>query len=310
MAQRLERQGVIDSALRFQAYARLARTNASPVVGEHLLPGHLSPADAFACLTRSFSRPTVKLVIPEGYDRFQVAARLESLAIAAAPSFSRAATNGRLLSELGVPARSAEGYLFPATYEAFVDTPARAVLQRLVSEAHERHALIAADHADALSRLDERHGWSMHQIVTLASIVEREAATTEEHGVIASVFHNRLVDDTFRPLRRLQSDPTAGYGCRTLGDSVPSCKGFSGKVSAAMLRASDNPYNTYRHAGLPPGPISNPGESAIQAALEPASTPYLFFVSRDGKRHVFSRTHQEHKRAIRGTFDSSGQALR
>src|SRR5262249_6208505 len=132
----------------------------------------------------------------------------------------------------------------------------------------------------------------------LASVVEKEAARSDELPIIASVFFNRLNDPDFQPLRMLQSDPTAGYGCVAL-PSIESCKGFTGRVTPAILRDPGNPYNTYRHPGLPPGLIPNPGLAAIEAVLVPAKTDYLFFVAQGDGRHAFSRTLGEHEAAIR-----------
>ena len=134
-------------------------------------------------------------------------------------------------------------------------------------------------------------------MITLASIVEAEAAVAAELPVIAGVFLNRLRDPEFRP-KRLQADPTVSYGCR-LQPSLPSCAGFDGRrITRAMLAGADNPYNTYRHEGLPPGPVGNPGLAAVEAVLAPAEHDYLYFVARGGGRHAFSATLEEHNRAV------------
>jgi UPF0755 protein len=96
----------------------------------------------------------------------------------------------------------------------------------------------------------------------------------------------------------LQSDPTAGYGCLLARERIESCSEYTGLVTPAMLRDAANDYNTYKHPGLPPGPIANPSESALEAVIDPPQTPYFFFVAGPGKRHVFSRTFGEHERAI------------
>ena len=111
---------------------------------------------------------------------------------------------------------------------------------------------------------------------------------------------NRLSDPTFRPAKTLQSDPTAAYGCLVESARAPSCGAATGGVTPGMLRDSANRYNTYRHAGLPPGPIGNPGERALRAVLAPAKTDYLFFVAKGGGKHRFSRTFEEHREALGG----------
>jgi UPF0755 protein len=118
--------------------------------------------------------------------------------------------------------------------------------------------------------------------------------------MIASVFFNRLDSTDFKPPRMLQSDPTAGYGC-ALHPELDSCRGGSGHVTPEMLRDAANAYNTYRHAGLPPGPIANPGEAAITAVLAPASTDFLFFVGNGDGRHTFTRTFEEHRQGVEGS---------
>jgi UPF0755 protein len=150
----------------------------------------------------------------------------------------------------------------------------------------------------AFDRLEESLGFGELEVLTLASIVEKEAAHAEERPLVASVFFNRLTDPEFKPAKALQSDPTAGYGCLVASARIPSCSGYSGEVRPAMLRDGQNPYNTYRHPGLPPGPIANPGEAAIAAVLAPADTDFLYFVSLGGGRHVFSKSFEEHNAAV------------
>ena len=173
------------------------------------------------------------------------------------------------------------------------------VVGRLVHEAKERLHRLSGLHPKAMARLREQFNWSTHEVIILASIVEKEAAAADEQRLVASVFFNRLLDREFRPARRLQSDPTAAYGCMVAPGRAPSCKASARGVTASMLRDAANPYNTYAHPGLPPGPIGNPGESAILAVLDPAQTDFLFFVARGAGRHHFSRTLEQHNQAIR-----------
>src|SRR5690606_9189799 len=140
---------------------------------------------------------------------------------------------------------------------------------------HRRFASLAEARAEALGRLSSELGFARHQVVILASIVEKEAAVDDERALIAGVFLNRLRSSTFRPLHRLQADPTVSYGCLAMPE-VPSCAGFGGRISRAMLEDAQNAYNTYRHGGLPPGPIANPGLASLEAVLVPAEHDYLF----------------------------------
>jgi UPF0755 protein len=150
-----------------------------------------------------------------------------------------------------------------------------------------------------LERLANERGWGEHEILTLASLIEKEAAVDDERPIIASVFYNRLDSDSFRPKRMLQSDPTAGYGCLVQAERIPSCRDYQRRILPAMLRDSSNPYNTYRHPGLPPGPIASPGEASISSVLKPASTSYYYFVATGAGRHRFSQTLEEHEERIR-----------
>jgi UPF0755 protein len=171
------------------------------------------------------------------------------------------------------------------------------VLGTLVGEATKRLAALIERRKPDFDRAQAELGMGLHEVVTFASVVEKEAARAEERPLIASVFRNRLTDPTFKPARSLQSDPTAVYGC-LVRPELASCRNFNGKVLPAMLRDPENAYNTYRRPGLPPGPIANPGLSALEAVLAPAATEYLFFVASGNGHHIFSRTLEEHEAAI------------
>jgi len=297
LSEQLAQAGVLQQPRLFAWYLRMSRSGPALAPGVHLLRPGLNPAALAARLTRSRARPYAKLTIPEGYNQFQIADRLREREITTAQAFLDACKDPALLAELGIPAPSAEGYLFPATYDLFMDSDPALVVRTLVKEMSRRYRQVADRHA-ARVREREASGWGMHQFIVLASIVEKEAGSREEDGNIASVFYNRLNDDSFRPRQMLQSDPTAGYGCLLARERLESCARYTGIVTAAMLRDAGNEYNTYKHPGLPPGPISNPSEAALEAVLDPPKTEYFFFVAGPGKRHVFSRTFGEHERAI------------
>lgn len=298
LAERLGRAQLIQPAWSFELYLRATGGVERLEPGPHLLRRGLSPAQLVARLARTAARPTVKVTIVEGFNRYQVAERLQRLDVASAKQFLARTEDTERLAALGVPGPTAEGYLFPATYDLHVDTDPGVVLAIFVREAKRRMQRLFQLKPERLAALRRREGWGERELVTLASIVEKEAADRSEHGAIASVFYNRLDDETFRPRRMLQSDATALYGCLVARAQIETCRDFAGRVTPAMLRDATNPYNTYKHAGLPPGPVGNPSESAILAALDPPTTPYFFFVAGAGKRHVFSRSLAEHERAI------------
>jgi UPF0755 protein len=269
-----------------------------PEPGEHILRDDLSARELAQRLGRSARRASVRVTVPEGWNHVQIGRRLEEVEVTTLREFRRATYDAKLHRELGLSGPSAEGYLFPATYELFVDSDAASIVRTLVLEAKKRFERLARDQRDAFERLAREQRFGLHEIVTLASIVERETGDAEELPLVAGVFFNRLTDPTFRPLRSLQSDPTAAYGCLVEPERAVSCEGATGAVTPAMLRDSANRYNTYRHPGLPPGPIGNPGERALRAVLEPAKTEYLFFAAKGGGKHRFSKTFEEHREAV------------
>jgi UPF0755 protein len=299
-AAEIARQRLVKSPRLLALYLRVVGGWDRFVPGPHLLRGDLTPREIAQRLARSASRPQVTVTIPEGYNHLQIGQRLEEKGVCSARAFWAAARAPDLIESLHVSGDSAEGYLFPATYRLHVDSEPRDVVRVLVAEMRERLDRLMLQHAVALGRLRQRRAWTERDLVTMASIVEKEARRDDERAIIASVYYNRLTDSEFVPAGMLQADPTAAYGCAVLAPPPASCAGAGGRVTPAMLRDPSNPYNTYRHAGLPPGPIANPGEASLAAALAPADTAYLFFVAdRDG-RHRFSRTYEEHRRAVHG----------
>lgn len=295
LSARLEAAQLIASPRLFGAYRRVLNS-AELVPGEHVVPDDLSARELMRRLSRSPGRGTAHVVVPEGFNHVQLAERLQQLGVCDAEDFRHAVLDGDHARRLGLSAPSAEGYLFPATYELLADSAPAAVVGVLVAEAQKHLARLQSELGPQFAARQAEHGLSAHDVVTLASIIEKEAAKADEKPLIASVFLNRLIDPTFRPLHMLQSDPTASYGCLVQQPMPESCT--PGRPTPAMLRDATNPYNTYRHAGLPPGPISSPGEAAIRAVLTPAATDYLYFVAQGGGRHRFSRTFSEHRGAI------------
>lgn len=296
VAQSLAAAGVLESPRLFALYAGLLRRSAEFQPGPHFLRDDLSAQKLVDRLARVSARARARVVIPEGFNFRDIGRRLEEREICPADAFGRAVFDPELLRELAIKGPSAEGYLFPASYELLVDSDPKAIVRKLVAETRKRLGQLRERHPSGVARLSRTFGFGEHEILTLASIVEKEAAR-DEHALVASVFFNRLSDPQFRPARMLQSDPTAAYGCLVTLQTPPSCRNYAGKVTPEMLRDPANPYNTYRHPGLPPGPIANPGERAIRAVLEPAQTDYLYFVAKAG-RHVFSRSFAEHRAAI------------
>ena len=296
--------GLVESRDTMAIFLRATGGTGDLVPGPHLLFEGATPWELRRLLARSFLRPSAKVTIPEGYNRFDIASRLEKLRVAGKKAFVAASADPALLAELGVAApgtssvESAEGYLFPATYELGLDSDPREIVRRLVAESDKRWDMLAVRHKDGLARLRASPGWGRREILLVASLIEKEAAVDEDRPLIASVFLNRLLDPDFKP-RRLQSDPSSSYGCVAWPEEAPSCASFAGKPTPAVNHDPKNRYSTYVHEGLPPGPIANPGSKSIEAVLAPATTRYFYFVAAGGGRHAFSETLDAHNDAVR-----------
>jgi UPF0755 protein len=272
--------------------------------GLHFLTDDIGPQELVRRLERLGGATKAKVVIPEGWNRFDIAKRLQALHVTSASSFLDATVDPALLRELGLDGGSAEGFLFPATYDLPRDSDPRDVVRRLKSEFERRFAALEQNHRLGRANLEGSLGWTRREIVTLASMVEKEAAVDEERPIIASVFLNRLRDSSFKR-KVLQCDPTSGYGCLIHRDRIPACAGYAGKITHAINSDPLNDYSTYVHEGLPPGPIANPGLKSLQAVLAPSSTRYLYFVARENRRHAFSETLDEHNAAVKDLRDRS-----
>ncbi len=295
LSSELEAEHVVADGWLFAIYARLLGASGHLREGEVLLRDDMSPRTVLLRIALGLGDAHLEVTIPEGLDRFQVAHRLDRWGITTEDAFLRATEDEALLSELAIEAPSAEGYLFPDTYLWSERSDPNEIVRRMVENFRSRTRAVLSD--DALLGTVADLGYGPHQVLILASIVEEEAAIADERPVIAGVFLNRLRSETFRPRHRLQADPTVSYGCRAL-PLTPSCVGFSGRITRAMLDDAANPYNTYRHGELPPGPISNPGVASIRAVLEAEQHDYLYFVARGGRRHTFSADLDAHNEAV------------
>jgi UPF0755 protein len=216
-----------------------------------------------------------RVTIPEGYDIVQITPLLTRALGVPADSVNAAVRDSTLRARVSDPAETLEGYLFPDTYILAPGSSAREAIGEMVRRFEREWKPEYDAQAAAL-------GYSRHQIVTMASIVEKEARLPEERPVIAAVYYNRL-----RTGMPLQADPTVQYA---LGHHV-------GRVLYKDLEV-DSPYNTYQHPGLPPGPIASPGGASLRAALAPAKVPYLYFVAAPDGHHEFRTTMAEHAKAI------------
>jgi len=297
LARALAAAGVVSNPRVFALWVRVSGGTAAIAEGTHLLTDDASPREILARLERRTGAGSARVTFPEGWTRFDMARRLQEKHVVSLRAFLDATTDGPLLRELGIDGESAEGFLFPATYDLSLDSDPRDVVRRMKREFDRRWDILARSRGASLTDVMTSAKMSVRDVVTLGSMVEKEAVTDDERPVIAGVFLNRLRDPAFKP-KRLECDPTASYGCLAMPEKAASCTGFTGKATASIEHDPDNPYSTYTHEGLPPGPIANPGAKSLEAAMAPAQTPYFFFVARGDGHHVFSPTFEAHAAAV------------
>ena len=300
LAAALAGAGVVSSPRLFALWVRATGGTSGVVVGRHLLADDASPRELMARLERRASAGTAHVTFPEGWNRFDMARRLEEKEVVPLRDFLDATTDAALLHEIGVDGDSAEGFLFPATYDLPFDSDARDVVRRMKREFDCRWDILSRSRGSSLNDVMTSARLGIRDVVTLASMVEKEAVADDERPIIASVFLNRLRDPAFHP-KHLECDPTAAYGCLVAPDRAPTCADFAGKATAPIEHDPGNPYSTYTHEGLPPGPIANPGARSLEAAMAPATTHFFFFVARGEGRHAFSETYEAHLGAIKAT---------
>jgi len=297
LAGALASAGLIGSPRLFALWLGITGGTRAIVPGKHLLTDDASPRQLVARLERRAGGGSVRVTFPEGWTRFDMAKRLQDKQICGLRDFLDATTDLALLQELGIDGDSAEGFLFPATYDLPFDSEAHDVVRRMKREFDRRWDLLSRGHSAALNDVMTSTGFNVRDVVSLAAIVEKEAAVDEERPLIASVFLNRLRDPAFHP-KRLESDPTASYGCVVEPEKAASCATFTGKATAAIEHDPDNPYSTYTHEGLPPGPIANPGARALEATMSPAPTHFFYFVAKGDGHSTFSETYDAHASAV------------
>lgn len=297
IAKKLRQEGIIGSYGEFAVLGLLAGAVNSLKVGEYDFSRELSARAVLAKLIRG-DNIKYRVTVPEGYTFYDLAILLENYGLANAQAFLARGRDPVVLKESGIPGPSVEGYLFPDTYFLTRGLGEQLIIRLMVARFKEVFSGQYRERAQALNL-------SVHDVVTLASLIEKEAAVQEELPLISAVFHNRLKAGI-----KLQSDPTAVYGLAN----------FSPPITRAHLNR-ESQYNTYYVDGLPAGPIANPGERALKAALYPARVSYLYFVAKSDGTHTFSANLNEHNNAVarnrgtrkisngspRGGFTTSGQ---
>jgi UPF0755 protein len=247
--------------------------------GEYLIDHQVDSRELFWKIARGQIFVHV-VTIPEGWTKFDIAAELDRQGICSRENFLAAANDPSWISDLAPRAKSLEGFLFPSTYEFTRHTTCEQIAGIMV-----HHFRAVWESLNPSGSQQFPMGLSIEELVSLASLVERETPNPTERPLVAGVFYNRL-----RIKNPLQCDPTVQYAMDLAGHPKKN-------VRPEDLRM-DSPYNTYLHRGLPPGPIANPGEASLRAALTPTQTDYLYFVANDQGGHFFSRTLAEHNRNV------------
>ena len=275
IAANLESRGLVSDAVLFTWYARYKKAGTRLPAGEYLLPGNMTPAQMLDTLLEGKVR-LYRLTVPEGLNMHETASLVAAAGLCDTKTFMDLCMDHEFIAALAVPSHTLEGFLYPDTYFFSKSAACRQVIKKMVSTFFTVFTPQWQERAQTM-------GFTLQEIVTLASMIEKETGDASERPLIASVFHNRL-----KKKMRLESDPTVIYG-------DPE---FEGRIRTRHLRRKTD-YNTYQMHGLPKGPIASPGEKSLEAALFPARSEYLFFVSKNDTTHYFSKTLSEHNRAVR-----------
>lgn len=273
IASELDQKGLIRNKYAFILWTRLMGYSRRIKAGEYRLNPAMAPVRIINILTKGMV-VTHSVTIPEGFSIQQIADVLSREDIVDRKQFITATKNKKILEKYGIKGPSVEGYLYPDTYNFAKGLKAKSIIEVMVDRFMEKIRPLRA-------RINES-GLSLAEVVTLASMIEKETGKEEERPLIASVFLNRLKKGML-----LESDPTVIYGI----------KNFSGDLTKKDL-TTKTPYNTYVIRGLPPGPIASPGLESLRAVLYPAKTDYLYFVSKNDGWHHFSKTLKEQNRAV------------
>ncbi|MBI4446276.1 MAG: endolytic transglycosylase MltG [Acidobacteria bacterium] len=278
IARLLEREGVVRSASVFTRFVQVRYWRRSAKAGEYRFTEALSTAAVAVKLVRGdifYHRVT----IPEGLTGVEITLLLARAGLGSEQKFREAFRNPALIAQLDPKAKNLEGYLYPDTYFFTRASKEQEIINTLV----ESFRKVWSEERQKLAR---QRNTTVREVVTLASLIEKETGLAEERSLVSAVFQNRLRQNV-----KLACDPTVIY-------AVSLIKTFDGVINQSDLRI-DSPYNTYLYPGLPPGPIANPGVASIDAALKPADVDYLYFVSRNDGSHIFSSSYQDHSRAVR-----------
>jgi UPF0755 protein len=274
IARSLKEKGILHFVLPFKVLAKLTHADRKLKAGLYRLNPQMSLWDLLTTLSEGKSE-LLALKVPEGYTTDQIARELEKMKVMSVDDFMKTAQDIPTLKSLGIPGPSAEGYLFPQTYRVPVGASAQALMELMVRQFFDT---VGSDFEDRC----RQRGLTPYQVVILASIVEKEAQLDSERPIIAGVMFNRLHKKI-----RLETNATLNY---VLADK-------RAWLTNDQIN-TQSPYNTYQHRGLPPTPICNPGLASLQAVLDPADVPYLYYVAQGDGSDLFATTFAEHQKNV------------
>lgn len=275
IARNLKERHLISNLIAFKFYVRIKKAATRIKAGEYEMDTGMSPRTILNLLT-SGKNKLYRFTVPEGLNMQEIANLTQDAGLCPAKQFLSLCNDLEFINQLKIPGMTLEGYLFPNTYFFSRQTDCKTLIKQMVSTFNKTFN-------EKWKTRAKKIGLSVHEVVILASIIEKETGTAKERPIISSVFHNRL-----KRHMRLESDPTVIYGVSD----------YHGRIRYKHLRRA-TPYNTYKIDGLPAGPIANPGAEALKAALYPARTDYLFFVSKNDTTHKFSTNLKDHNRAVK-----------
>ncbi|MEI0538235.1 endolytic transglycosylase MltG [Brachyspira pulli] len=280
IAKKLELQGLIRNSKLFVAAAKYLKYDRKLLSGYYEINREMSMIDIMKHLN-SGKQAMVRLTIPEGKNIYEIGHALEQQGFTTKEEFLEVCHSKEILEKYNIPSDSVEGYIFPSTYYIVKGNPTKVLVTYMIDSLFKQFP--------DLEERAKKMGYTVHEVLTMASIVEKEMGPLDDPKLISSVYYNRLKID-----KRLEADPTTIYAMTLVkGDYIEKPN-----LKYADLRM-EHPYNTYKNTGLPPGPICSSGAKAIEAALNPADTDYIFFVADGTGKHAFSVTYEEHDENIR-----------
>lgn len=275
IAKKLELQGLIRNSKIFLVFAKYLKYDRKLLSGYYEVSRNMNMIDIMKHLN-SGKQAMVRLTIAEGKNIYEIGTYLESQGFTTKKEFLKVCHDKEILKKYNIPSDSIEGYIFPSTYYIVKGNPTKVLVMHMIDSLFKQFP--------DLEERAKKMGRNVHEILTMASIVEKEMGPLDDPRLISSAYYNRLKID-----KRLEADPTTIYAMTLVkGDYIEKPN-----LKYADLRM-EHPYNTYKNTGLPPGPICSSGAKAIEAALNPADTDYIFFVADGTGKHAFSVTYEEH----------------